>query len=330
MLKRAKKPPRGGCWYSLRYRAGEYCLRGFIAVLPYLPARLLSRSTDFAGKLTFLLLGRYRRRMEQTLFSVIGAEVPDAAERKALLERAWRNFARGIYETGWALNASKEEIRRMVVLEGEENLRKALAKGNGIVALSAHLGNFTMIGPRLAAGGYSFNALVKQPADEGFARLMDQLRAKVAVKTISAKPRREAVQRVLAALRKNEIVLMMADEFKSGKVEVEFLGRTAPAPRGPITLALRTGAAVVPMFVTRDPKDQLTLRIAPEIELVKTESLNEGVTANTLAFSRHLEEMVRRYPEQWSWLGFRENGRRRSSRSRGRAGKQHKAPEPLG
>jgi KDO2-lipid IV(A) lauroyltransferase len=330
MLKREEKSLRGGRWYFLRYRAGEYCLRGFIAVLPYFPRRLLGRATDFAGKLTFMLLGRYRRRMEQTLFSVIGAEVTDAAQRKALLERAWRNFARGIYETGCVLNASREEIRRMVVLEGEENLRKALAKGNGVIALSAHLGNFTMIGPRLAAGGYSFNALVKQPADEGFARLMDELREKVGVKTISAKPRREAVRSVLAALRKNEIVLIIADEFKSGKVEVEFLGRRAPAPRGPITLALRTGAAVVPTFVTRDRLDQLTLRIAPEIELVKTESLGEGVAANTLAFSRHLEEMVRRYPEQWSWLGFRENGRRRAPKSRGRAANQHKAPEPLG
>jgi KDO2-lipid IV(A) lauroyltransferase len=322
MWKREKKRPRGGPWYSLRYRAGEYCLRGFIAVLPYLPPRFLSRSTDLVGKLTFLLLGRYRRRMEQTLFSVPGAEATDAPGRKALLGRAWRNFARGVYETARALNASQDEIRRMVVVEGEENLRKALGKGNGVVALSAHLGNFTMIGPRLAAEGYSFNALVKQPAHEGFARLMDELRAKVGVKTISAKPRRAAVRGVLAALRRNEIVLMIADEFKAGKVEVEFLGRAAPAPRGPITLALRTGAAVVPMFVTRDAQDRLTLRIAPEIALVKTESLNEGVAANTLAFSRHLEEMVRRYPEQWSWLGFRENGRRLPSKPRGRAEKQ--------
>jgi KDO2-lipid IV(A) lauroyltransferase len=217
----------------------------------------------------------------------------------------------------------------MVLMEGEESLRKALAKGNGVIALSAHLGNFTMIGPRLAAEGYPFNVLVKRPADEGFARFLDQLRAKVGLKTISAKPRRVAVRGVLGALRKNEIVLMVADEFKSGKVEVEFLGRNVPAPRGPITLALRTGAAVVPMFVTRDPNDQLTLRIAPEIELVKTESISEGVAANTLSFSRHLEEMVRRYPDQWSWLGFSENGRRRQ-KSPERAAKQHNASEPAG
>ena len=84
------------------------------------------------------------------------------------------------------------------------------------------------------------------------------------------------------------MVLLIADEFKSGDVEVEFLGRTAPAPRGPATLALRTGAAVIPMFATRDAKDHLILRIGQEIDLIRTGDLREDVTANVTLFTRHL------------------------------------------
>ena len=202
----------------------------------------------------------------------------------------------------------------MVAVEGEEHLARALAKGKGVVALSAHLGNFAMIGARVAAAGYPFSVVVKQPRDSRLANLIDEYRARVGIKTISARPRRETARRILRALRQNEIVLLIADEFKSAGVRVEFFGRSALAPRGPATLALRTGAAVVPMFVTRGEKDQLTLRIGPEIDLARTENPQQDVGTNTALFTRHLEEMIRRYPDQWNWLGFRKDGKRRRPR----------------
>lgn len=295
--------------YGLRYRMGEYCLRGFVAILPWIPRRPVLLFTSAASRLTFLILWKYRRRMEENLSMAMGEEFRTRERREAVVWRAWRNFAQGVYETTCAVYDSKEDICSAVAVEGEEHLRRALERGRGVIALSAHLGNFTMIGTRLAAAGYPFSVVVKQPKDERFARLIDHYRAVVGIQTISAKPRREAARQILKALRRNEVILVIADEFKSGGVEVEFLGRTAPAPRGPATLALRTGAAVLPTFVTRDHEDRLTLRIGEEIRLVKTGDLQQDVAANASLFAGHLEAMVRRYPDQWNWLGFHRNGR---------------------
>lgn len=124
-------------------------------------------------------------------------------------------------------------------------------------------------------------------------------------------------------MRSNEVVLIIADEFKSGGVEVEFLGRTAPAPRGPVTLAMRSGAAVVPMFMARDGQDRLTLHIWPETELVKSGGIQDDVASNVALFASQLEAMVRRHPDQWNWLGFHRDGRT----PRAQMGKLH-APEP--
>lgn len=299
----------GRLFYWLRYRGGECCLRAFIAILPWIPRRLVLLFTAAATRLTFWILWKYRRRMEENLALALGGELAAAREPKAIVWRAWRNFAQSVYETTCAMYDSKEKICSSVALEGEDHLRRALERGRGVIALSAHLGNFTMIGARLAAAGYPFSVVVKQPKDERFARLIDHYRAVVGIQTISAKPRREAARQILKALRRNEVILVIADEFKSGGVEVEFLGRTAPAPRGPATLALRTGAAVLPTFVTRDREDRLTLRIGAEIELAKTGDLQGDVSANAALFARHLEAMVRRYPDQWNWLGFHRDGR---------------------
>ncbi len=313
MAKKKKRFFLGRFLYWLRYRLGEYCLRGFVALLPWIPRRSIMLLTSAAARLTFALLWKYRKRMEENLSAAMGEEFATQARRKAVVWRAWRNFAQGVYETTCALHRSKGEIRSNVAIQGEEHLQRALARGKGVVALSAHLGNFTMIGARVTAAGYPFSAVVKQPKDERFARLIDHYRAMVGIQTISAKPRREAARQILKALRGNGVILVIADEFKSGGVEVEFLGRTVSAPRGPATLALRTGAAVLPTFVTRDHEDHLTLHIGAEIPLTKTGDLQEDIAANASLFAGHLEAMVRRYPDQWNWLGFHRNGRRARS-----------------
>lgn len=295
--------------YWLRYRIGEYCLRGFVWFLPWIPTRPFDLFTSLAEEATFRLLWRYRQRMEENLAAAMGKEISSPERRRALVRRAWRNFAQGVLETSRAMHLSRGEILSKVAIEGEQHLKRALEKGKGVIALSAHLGNFTMVGCRLAAAGYPFSVVVKQPRDRRFARLIDGYRERVGIQTISAKPRREAVRGILKALRGNRIVLLIADEFKSGGVEVDFFGRGRPAPRGPATLALRTGAATLTMFATRNAQDHLTLRIGPEIELVRAEDLEESVAANTALFTKQLEAMIRRYPDQWNWLGFYRNGR---------------------
>ncbi|HEX7233438.1 MAG TPA: hypothetical protein VF452_23875 [Candidatus Binatia bacterium] len=287
---------------SLFYRTGEYCLRAIIFLVPRMPHRLVVLITSVTARLTFAVLWSYRTLMEVNVSMAFSDESLPVERRKSLARMAWRNFVQGLFETACTLDSSSDRIRSSVAIKGEEYLKQALEKGKGVIALGAHLGNFTMIGPRVAAAGYPFSILVKHPPDERLARLLDGYRAKTGVKTISAKPRVQAARQILGALRRNEIVCVLPDVFKSGKINTQFLGSAVYVRRGPVTLALRAGAAVLPMCVTRDAEDRLTLHISPEIDLIKTGDTQEDVAANLALVTRHLEDMVRRYPEQWCRL----------------------------
>ncbi len=299
-----RRSPLGQFLYDLRYRVGEYWLRGFVAGMTYIPFRVVERFTTLLAWLSFTLMSQYRRRMEENIALTLGKEFPSEAERKDLVWRAWKSFARGVLDTTAVMHHSKARIVGSIRLDGEEHLQSALAKGKGVLALSAHLGSFTMIGPRLAAAGYPFSVVVKHPADERFARLTDDYRSQVGIQTIPAKPRRQAVRGMLKALRENRIVLVIADEFKSGDVMVEFFGMQLPAPRGPATLALRTGAVTLPMFATREGDDSLLLSVGAAIAAVEREDLEASVVATTAVYTRYLEAAIRRYPDQWNWLGL--------------------------
>jgi Lauroyl/myristoyl acyltransferase len=234
--------------YNFRYRCGEQALRSFVHILPYIPNGMTRGFTRLMARATFIFMRGYRKRMAENIESVLGQEIPDPRERQKLAWRAWLNFAQGVLETARVMHFSRERIISTVVLEGEEHIQRALEKGKGVLALSAHLGSFTLIGARLAASGYPFSAVIKSPRNQRFAKLLDHYRRQIGIHTIAAKPRRQAVRGILQALRENRIVLIIADEFRSGDVTVDFFGVKVPAPRGPATLALRTEAATLPMF----------------------------------------------------------------------------------
>jgi Kdo2-lipid IVA lauroyltransferase/acyltransferase len=191
-------------------------------------------------------------------------------------------------------------------MEGRKNLDAALEKGRGVIALGAHMGNFFLIGTRLATEGYPTHVLVNQPRNGLYAKLADVYRLQVRQKTIHARPRSEALRELHQVLRHNEIAVIIADEYRSRNgVPVSLFGRTVLARRGPATLALRTGATVIPVCLVRDAKDNLKLIIDPELELLRTRKGRSQIRENTLRMTQWLERTVRTYPDQWNWMNVR-------------------------
>lgn len=289
--------------YNFRYRCGEQALRSFVHILPYIPNGMTRGFTRLMARTTFIFMRGYRKRMAENIESVLGQEIPDPRERQKLAWRAWLNFALGVLETARVMYFSKEKIISTVVLEGEEHIQRALEKGKGVLALSAHLGNFTLIGARLAASGYPFSAVIKSPRNQRFAKLLDHYRRQIGIHTIAAKPRRQAVRGILQALRENRIVLIIADEFRSGDVMVDFFGVKVPAPRGPATLALRTEAATLPMFAIRCA-DRIVLRVDAPLLPLRSDDLEASVVGTTALYTRRIEAAIREYPDQWNWIGL--------------------------
>jgi lauroyl/myristoyl acyltransferase len=69
-------------------------------------------------------------------------------------------------------------------------------------------------------------------------------------------------------------------------------------------LALRTGAAIVPVYLIRQPDDDLTLIVEPELELDRSAKGNTEVQENTARVTRWLERTVRENPDQWNWMNI--------------------------
>jgi KDO2-lipid IV(A) lauroyltransferase len=274
---------------------------GVVKVLP----RTVFWISDRLAAIGYLFFRGFRHRSVANIRDALGDRLGDAAI-EAVARRSLRNFFRCCVESLIAIDASNDELRDTIVLVGRDYLDAALAKGNGVVLLSAHLGNFFLVGLRLALEGHPSFVLVNQPRDGRFAELMDDYRLQVRQRTIHARPRRDALRELHGVLRQNQVVVMIADEFRRGSgIEVPFFGGNVIARRGPVTLALRTGAAIVPACLVRQANDSLKLIIEPELELDRSGKGSAQITENTVRMTQWLERTVRAYPDQWNWMNIR-------------------------
>jgi KDO2-lipid IV(A) lauroyltransferase len=268
------------------------------------PARAVSWLATLLADAGFFLAPRVRRLSVANLTMALGGEMePSDLDRVA--RQSMRNFFLDMPEIGRALRIDRERFRDEIRISGLEHLDAALAKGKGVIALGAHLGNFCLVGARLAAEGFPVSVLVKPPRNLRIAGLMDGYRLKLGQKTVRARPRLRATRELIRLLRDNEIAVVIADEFRSNGIAVPFFGRPVAARRGPVTLALRTGAALVPVYIFRQPNGSLAMVIERELNLAYSGRLTEDIRSNTVLVTAWLERVVRAHPEQWNWMVVR-------------------------
>lgn len=190
-----------------------------------------------------------------------------------------------------------------VRIEGEEYLKSALVQNRGVIILTAHLGNFPLLGLKLANAGYPVNFVTRPMRDEKTGDYLYNLRTKAGVKSIFSYPRRECVNGIIKALRDNEIVVIQMDQnFGTGGVWVKFFGHLAATPVGAVVFALRTKAVVLPGYIYRQARGKHCIKFLPAEELIVTEDKDQTVLLNVMKFTRIIEIWVRDVPSQWGWI----------------------------
>jgi KDO2-lipid IV(A) lauroyltransferase len=102
------------------------------------------------------------------------------------------------------------------------------------------------------------------------------------------------------ALRRGELIALPCDrDIADNTRQTDFFGEPARLSDGPVRVALRTGAPLVPGFGLRLPDDTFLVRIEPELELAQTGDLEADVESGMAQIVAVLERYISEHPEQW-------------------------------
>jgi phosphatidylinositol dimannoside acyltransferase len=259
------------------------------------PPRLAYALCDALGDIAYRALPRQRRAVRSNLARVLGERSRNLDRR---VQQVFRSGAKYYYDTFKVASLTDAELMRLAPVSGWDNLDRALEAGKGALLATAHLGSPGLVSHSLSVRGYSVTVPAEPVRPKRLFDLMCRVRGSRGNRLIPVGP--GTTRELTDALRRNEVVGILVDrDVQKTGVTVDLFGAPVPLPAGPVTLALRTGAALVPAFTFRTRDGRLEGRIGEPVEIERTGSLREDVRRNTQKVAALLEEAVRRCPEQW-------------------------------
>jgi KDO2-lipid IV(A) lauroyltransferase len=279
----------------------KLCIRVLSFIAWILPQRVHWWVGGFLAWLWFDVL-RLRRYTIMKNLSIAFPEWP-AEKKYQIARKSMRYLCYSFPEFLTLPMMKKENDGKTVFFSGLEHYENALKKNKGVFLLTLHMGNGDIGASALSLRGYVVHLISKKFSNKFSNNFWFGIRGNKGVRFIDAHSPRNAFQ-ILSAVRRNESVLFVVDQFmgKPFGVETTFFGRKTGTAYGLAVFAERSQTPVIPVYVYRDKDFICQIQFDPEIPYVEMQDRDLQIQSMTQRYNDKLEEIVRRHPEQWMWV----------------------------
>lgn len=276
-----------------------YLAKAAFFLFSLIPLKIGLAIADLVGRTAFSLFGKYRRIAVSNLDEVFS---DDHAQNERTAKGVFANFAKNGAE--WIKLSSIDRSRLGGIVtedEGFGNLDGVLSRRKGAVVLGFHFGNWELLGLYLRYKGYPGALVARRLYFYKYDKLISRMRERFDAPVIY---RDESPKKMLRILRDGKILGIVPDQDVDSVegVFVDFFGKPAFTPTGPVKLAMAAKTQIVPTFVIRKKDNTHKLVIEKPIDVSGGDGTEEDIKRYTQAWTSVLEKYVREYPEQWVWV----------------------------
>ncbi len=290
-----------------------YAAKVLFFVIRIIPRRIGIIVAVLLSKCAYRILKRYR---DIALSNLNGFFSGDKTRNERIAKNLFANLAKNGIDWIKLSGGGKGYVGRIVTeVQGLSNLDKLLARGKGVVVVSAHIGNWEVLPIYLGVKGYKGAIVARRIYFHKFDEFVTKMRTRYGARVIY---RDESPKKMLKLLKLGEILGILADQDVDSVdgVFVEFFGAPAYTPTAPVKIAIASGAGLIPVFVVRKPDD--TYKIIVDQPIIIPEGTRDEalIESYTLAWTKVLERYIRDYPDQWVWIHSRwKTGAKKDDRS---------------
>jgi KDO2-lipid IV(A) lauroyltransferase len=244
------------------------------------------------------MVGRHMRR-------ALGSGV-DQSEVDTAVDAAFGSYARYWAESLRLPGSTPAEIDAGMSWEGIGRISQAVDDGRGAILALPHLGGWEWGGFWMVQQGFAMTVVVEALQPPELFEWFVGFRRSLGMEVVAVGP--GAAMAVVRALRAGGVVCLLCDRNvgQSGGVDVDFFGERTELPAGPATLAMRTGAALLPSAVYFDGAGDRHLAVVrPEIQPLPvargagSAAIRAEVARTTQLLAAELEVLIRHAPTQW-------------------------------
>jgi KDO2-lipid IV(A) lauroyltransferase len=284
------------------YRYPVYLLaRMMMTVICVLPRKMLLSVAKIFGRFAFYVVVRQREKALRNLKQAYGTEKSDE-EINTIARKVFENIAQSSVEVWLFRKLKKTDLSELIVNISEvQRYRDVLKENNGLIGITAHIGNWELLPATLACLGFEGGVVARKIYYEPYNRWIVGLRRSAGVETFY---RDESPRRLLKLLKSNKIIGIVPDQnIDSLKgIFVDFFGHLAYTTTAPAKLAIISGAPILPNFLIREDDGRYRIVFKSLIRVPKDLSKEEANVLMTRQWMKACEDVILEFPEQWAWM----------------------------
>ena len=273
-------------------------LRGITGAVSRMP---LPRALAL-GRCLGAVFGSVVRYHRADALDALGRAFPEKNpdELAGIVRRMYRNLGMNLIETLRLVGGATEGLDERVTPVGIDIVHAALARGRGALALTAHLGSWDLLTYKSVRLGLPLTVITKDVKNRALNDFWMEGRRRFGLNLV---PARNSYRTCLRALSRGGIIGFVLDQnvIRKEGVFVDFFGRPACTTAGLAFMAAHSQAPVFPGFLRRTADDRHEMRIHPLLE-PPPDREPETIRQATQQYTKIVEDAVRAYPDQWTWI----------------------------
>ena len=271
-------------------------LASFVACL--LPRKLADTIGWGIGHLAWPLVTKKRKQLAFT--QVQACLKCDDAEAWRIAKASGVRFGPMLMEV-LRFPVIKKHAGDYVSIQGLEYLQAALKEGKGGIIMTAHSGNWELMGGAFAQAGIPLVGVAEQQRDKGADRFMIEMRTLIGMHITY----KSGVREMFDMMAKNFMIGLIMDQDPSVKdgVLVRFFDQATNYLTGAASMGRFRTVPIFPAFMHRDDRTgHHTLIVSPPIYCERTKDKRADIQRTTQQLATLTEQHIRKYPEEWFWL----------------------------
>lgn len=282
-----------------------YSLKAGTFVAKIIPRKIGIKFASSVGYSFGLLPTNLRKKIEKIQL-VISPEL-SSKEIKIRAAQVISSYSSYWWDVFWLSSKRKKSaLDDILSIEGQLNYDSTieLAKelGTGIIAVLPHLGSWEIAGSWIAQNGFPPVVVAERLKLPELFEIFTRTRTQAGMTVVAHDDKPTA--KLIKALREEKVICLVADRDISRRgIEVQFFSKTKTLPAGPASLALKTGAPILPLCTYLSHDGSITLSVEKVIS-VEDENGKKSIAQITEEIGQSLEKMISRDPSQWHVLSY--------------------------
>lgn len=264
-----------------------------------LPQQTVVKMGRAIGGLAFLFSGK-RKQSAKTNLDIMFGDSKSPDEKNKIIKKSFQNLTVSALQCLWATSDTENRVRGLIEGEpaGLDLLRQSLKKNKGIFFLTAHYGNWEIMGLLHGYLGICPLSSIVRKLDNPYLDRVTKI-----FRTISGNKiiyRDQSPLKIVREIKNKGCVAVMMDQNTAmGGVFVDFFGKNAATPRSLALLSYRTGTPILPLFCYPTDKGTYRIEYGPELQFEKTDNKANDILNWTQHCQQFIENVIRENPAPW-------------------------------